>query len=79
MTMRRCQLVENVEGEAVKRLSCEVKGQIDACERSARGAGSPLSQMPSLEQKAGYDQHTSPAVSDLEEVTGQRKMFTPFD
>jgi hypothetical protein len=27
----------------VKRLSCEVKGQIDAWELSARGAGSPFS------------------------------------
>jgi hypothetical protein len=27
----------------VKRLSCEVKGQIGACEVSARGAGSPFS------------------------------------
>ena len=49
-----------VEGEAVKRPSCEVKGQIDAYERSAQGAGSPYSQMPSIKQKAGYVQHTSP-------------------
>jgi hypothetical protein len=54
--------VENVEGETVKRLSCEVKGQIDAYERSARGAGSPYSQMPSNKQKAGYVQHTSPTA-----------------
>jgi len=45
--------------ETVKRLSCGVKGQIGVDE-SVRDAGGPYSQMPS-KQKAGYDQHTSPA------------------
>jgi len=33
------------------------------------GAGSPFSRMPSLKQKAGYDQHTNPSIMLTKEAS----------
>ena len=53
-----------------------MKGQIGAWELSARGAGSPFSQMPSLEQKAGYDQHTNPLHPNTDSKAVESKIFS---
>jgi hypothetical protein len=46
--------------ETVKRLSCKWKGQTSADDVLQESAGSPISQMPQIKQKAGYVQDASP-------------------